>query len=359
MKILIVTGIYPPDIGGPANFTPEFSEFLRGKGHLVHVLTLSDELNHFEDPGSNVRRIKRKGMILRRLKTVFWIVWYGKSADKILVTGLYEEVGLASLFLKTRIVMRIVGDPIWERARNTRSTTDPIEAFNNSGSRPTLQRILLSWSINRGHLCITPSEQLRDFMLGWRIKRCIKVIPNGVSIPELSRKNSDYQSITVSRLVSWKNVSLVVDTAINCGLFLRIVGDGPLENQLSSHGSNELIQLLGRRSKVEVANLLKESDIFFLLSSYEGQSFALTEALANGLFCVVSDIPGNLQLVHHLQNGFIFKLSDSENSSEELKKVLSDKELVKEISTNARNYAVSNLDSKVIFNRIMQELACS
>jgi glycosyltransferase involved in cell wall biosynthesis len=357
LKILIVTGIYPPDIGGPANFTPEFSEFLRGQGHSAQVVTLSDSLNHSEDKKFNIRRIHRKGTILRRIKTVFWIVRYGKSADKILATGLYEEVGLASLFLKTRIIMRIVGDPIWERARNAHSTTDSIETFNTSGSRPTLQSKLLCWSINRGHLCITPSEQLRDFMLGWRIKRCIKVIPNGVMIPEPSRKNADYQSITVSRLVSWKNVSLVIDTAIKCGLNLRVVGDGPLENQLSSYESNELIQLLGRKSKVEVTNLLKESDIFFLLSSYEGQSFALTEALANGLFCVVSDIPGNIQLVSHLQNGFIFKLIDHENSSKELKKVLSDRELVKEISTNARNYALTHLDSKVIFNRIMQELA--
>ena len=356
MKILIITGIYPPDIGGPANFTPEFSEFLRGQGHSAQVVTLSDKLNHSEKKEFNVRRIQRKGTILRRLKTVFWVVRYGKSADKILVTGLYEEVGLASLFLKTRIIMRIVGDPVWERARNAHSTTDNIEAFNTSGSRPTLQRKLLSWSINRGHLCITPSEQLQDFMLGWRIKRCIKVIPNGVMIPEPSRKNADYQCITVSRLVSWKNVPLVIDTAIKCGLNLRVVGDGPLENQLSSYESNELIQLLGRRSKVEVTNLLKESNIFFLLSSYEGQSFALSEALANGLFCVVSDIPGNTQHVSHLQNGFIFKLTDHENSSKELKKVLSDRELVKEISTNARNYAASNLDSKVIFNRIMQEL---
>jgi glycosyltransferase involved in cell wall biosynthesis len=110
-------------------------------------------------------------------------------------------------------------------------------------------------------------------------------------------------------------------------------------------------------SPSNIARLFFFEDIFFLLSSYEGQSFALTEALANGLFCVVSDIPGNIQLVSHLQNGFIFKLTDHENSSKELKKVLSDRELVKEISTNARNYALTHLDSKVIFNRIMQELA--
>ena len=357
MKILIVTGIYPPDIGGPANFTPQFSEFLTKNGHSIQVLTLSDELNPFGKSEAKVRRIRRQGRVIRRLKTVFWIIRFGKSADRILVTGLYEEVGLASLFLTTKITMRIVGDPIWERARNAHATTKNIEQFNTSGSKTSLDRLILSWAINRGQLCITPSEQLRDFMLRWKITRPIRVIPNGVIIPEITRDIPDYRSITVSRLVSWKNVSLVIDTAIKCGLPLRIVGDGPLGDQLKPYKSNGLIQLLGRKDKVEVSDLLNDSNIFFLLSSYEGQSFALTEALANGLFCVVSDIPGNMQLIKHLENGFIFKLSDQEFSTAELRKVLSDKALVNAISARSREYAIANLDSEVIAHHIMEELA--
>ncbi len=357
MKILIVTGIYPPDIGGPANFTPEFSEFLTSKGHSVQVLTLSDQSEPIEESEVRVRRIRRRGRVIRRLKVIFWVIRTGKLVDKILVTGLYEEVGLASLFLRTKIIMRIVGDPIWERSRNAHTTTESIEQFNTSGSKHTPQRKFLSWAINRGHLCITPSEQLRDLMLGWGINRQIKVIPNGVLIPETISNIPDYRSITVSRLVSWKNVSLVIDTAIKCGLPLRIVGDGPLEDQLKFYESNGLIQLLGRKDKAEVSNLLKEPNVFFLLSSYEGQSFALTEALANGLFCIVSDIPGNTQLITHLENGFIFKLSHQEESIAELSKILLDKPLVQAISANSRNYALSKLDFGVIGNQIIKELS--
>ena len=356
MKILIVTGIYPPDIGGPANFTPEFSKFLTGKGHSVQVLTLSDELGDDGDRDLHVRRIRRDGKLFRRARTIFWILRYGHAADKILVTGLYEEVGLASLLIKTKIIMRIVGDPIWERARNTSAIKENIDEFNQAKSSHTLQRRFLSWSINQGDLCITPSEQLRDFMHLWGITRTIKVIPNGVIIPENISKISDYQSITVSRLVSWKNVEKVIETAIKCDVPLRIVGDGPLENQLSSYQSNNLINLLGRKNKSEVTSLLKGSNIFFLLSSYEGQSFALTEALANGMLCVVSDIPGNMQLIKHLDNGFIFKLMHQEESTQELVKLLSNRNLVEDIALNARNYAVANLNSNVIANQIMNEI---
>jgi len=359
LKILIVTGIYPPDIGGPANFTPEFSKFLISKGHSVQILTLSDEAKRTGKSEAKIRRIRRKGRVLRRLKTIFWIIRYGKKADKILVTGLYEEAGVASLLLKTKIIMRIVGDPIWERARNTQSTSQSIEQFNKSGSERTLQRRFLSWAINRGHLCITPSDQLRDFMRGWEIIRPVKVIPNGVLIPKSLSSIRDYRSITISRLVSWKNVSLVIDTAIRCGLPLQIVGDGPLEDQLTVYEPNKLVHFLGRKNRVEVSNLLRESNIFFLLSSYEGQSFALSEALANGLFCIVSEIPGNTQLITHLENGFLYKLSEPENSTTELKKVLSDKFLVKKIAANARKYAISKLDSEVIAKQIMEEITKS
>jgi glycosyltransferase involved in cell wall biosynthesis len=196
-------------------------------------------------------------------------------------------------------------------------------------------------------------------MRGWEIIRPVKVIPNGVLIPKSLSSIRDYRSITISRLVSWKNVTLVIDTAIRCGIPLQIVGDGPLEDQLTVYEPNKLVHFLGRKNRVEVSNLLRESNIFFLLSSYEGQSFALSEALANGLFCIVSEIPGNTQLITHLENGFLYKLSEPENSTTELKKVLSDKFLVKKIAANARKYAISKLDSEVIAKQIMEEITKS
>jgi glycosyltransferase involved in cell wall biosynthesis len=193
-------------------------------------------------------------------------------------------------------------------------------------------------------------------MIRWGITSNIKVIPNGVLIPETTTKIPDLRGITVSRLVSWKNVNIVIETAIKCGVPLKIIGDGPLETQLSKYETNDLIKLLGRKTKSEVTGLLKESNIFFLLSSYEGQSFALTEALANGMLCVVSDIPGNMQLVKHMENGFIFNLLKQAESTEELIKLLSSRSLVDEIASNARNYAIANLNTNIIANRIMGEI---
>ena len=41
MKILICTGIYPPEIGGPAQYAKNLSEFWQKEGHRVNVKVFS------------------------------------------------------------------------------------------------------------------------------------------------------------------------------------------------------------------------------------------------------------------------------------------------------------------------------
>src|SRR6185503_10209133 len=42
MQIVFLTGIWPPDVGGPATHGPDFARFLRDRGHDVHVVTMGD-----------------------------------------------------------------------------------------------------------------------------------------------------------------------------------------------------------------------------------------------------------------------------------------------------------------------------
>ena len=43
MRILIATGIYPPDIGGPATYTKELAEELPKRGVSVQIITYGNE----------------------------------------------------------------------------------------------------------------------------------------------------------------------------------------------------------------------------------------------------------------------------------------------------------------------------
>ncbi len=94
MNILITTGIYPPDVGGPARFVPLIAEKLSNKNN-VKVITLSQDLSNLNNHDYQVIRILRKqNKFIRFFKTVFLIVKFGRKSDIIFINGLWLETKL-------------------------------------------------------------------------------------------------------------------------------------------------------------------------------------------------------------------------------------------------------------------------
>ena len=42
MKVVVVSGIWPPDVGGPASHAPALADALIEAGHAVEVVTTAD-----------------------------------------------------------------------------------------------------------------------------------------------------------------------------------------------------------------------------------------------------------------------------------------------------------------------------
>lgn len=103
MKILITTGIYPPKIGGPAQYSKNLENELRVKGHDVYVSTFSIE-NYLP---TGIRHIYFFVKTLPRF--VF--------SDFVISLDTYS-VGFPSVFasklLGKKIIVRTGGDFLWE-----------------------------------------------------------------------------------------------------------------------------------------------------------------------------------------------------------------------------------------------------
>jgi len=112
MNVLMVTGIFPPDIGGPATYVPTMSSELVKRGHKVSVVTLSDRLDH-DDRSYNfpVHRIRR-GLFkpLRLLLTVVRILREGRTAQVLYVNGLYRHGFLLAPALGRRAAQVLLED---------------------------------------------------------------------------------------------------------------------------------------------------------------------------------------------------------------------------------------------------------
>lgn len=109
------------------------------------------------------------------------------------------------------------------------------------------------------------------------------------------------QLLTVGRLVSSKGYDLLLTALAELvptlpGLRLRIVGDGPLRNQLADQaarlGLSRHVEFLGARGVDEVRSELSRADLFVISSRDEGLPRTLLEATAAGVPVVATRVGG-------------------------------------------------------------------
>jgi len=103
MKILICTGIFPPNVGGPAQYAKEVSLELKRHGHSVKVLA-------FE--------LERKLPTIIRHELFFWRTLFSlRGVDFILALDTFSvgfPAAVDAKILRKKIIIRTGGDFLWE-----------------------------------------------------------------------------------------------------------------------------------------------------------------------------------------------------------------------------------------------------
>lgn len=320
MKLLIVTGIFPPDIGGPATYVPSIAHALAERGHQVSVLTLSARLDH-DDAGYPYRvfRIARDLFKpLRWLKTIYMVVRFGRSVDVLLACGLSLETVLGNTCVRKPLVIRVVGDMAWERARARAECDEDFETFQKTRQPFRIrwvQRLQRFW-IRQADRIVTPSRYLARWLatMGVHDDQLV-VIHNGVDSrlslqPVRSGLDTSITVVTVGRLLSLKRVDQIIEVVAQFeGVGLVVVGDGPerpsLERLVARLGIQHRVCFTGRRDNDETLGLMKGCDFLVLNSNHEGFPFVLLEAMSVGLPVIATAVGGVTEIVEPEKNGLL------------------------------------------------------
>jgi glycosyltransferase involved in cell wall biosynthesis len=264
-------------------------------------------------------------MIFRFVKLLITILKCAKKSDVIFVNGLYIECGFVLRIYKKKSIAKVVGDPVFERESNRRRTVLSRSEFNSNSLnfRQYTQRRLLVFCLNTFKDITCPSEELLLLIKGWGVERPIHLIPNGVEEIEGNTLNKEFDVITISRLISLKNIDVLIKACSLAGKKLAIVGSGPEKIKLKKIAlyENSDVEFLGELDNSEVIDVLKKSRVFALLSDYEGQSFALLQAMAVGLPSIVSDAKGNIAVIKNGSEGLVVSphvLTEVSNAIERL-----------------------------------------
>ncbi|HXV82829.1 MAG TPA: glycosyltransferase family 4 protein [Candidatus Binatia bacterium] len=371
MHVVVVSGIFPPDIGGPATYVPSISNELVERGHKVTVVTLSDALNpdecSYRFPVYRVRRSLFKP--LRFLITVMRILKEGRPAQVLYANGLYLEAVIANFFLRKALVYKIVGDWAWERVTNKGWVKDTFDEFQKGRYDLKIEflKALRSFWTRRADAVIVPSQYLARAVANWGVPdKKIAIIYNSVepispspfegqgkgegpsslrglrpvSIP----MSTSIKVVTVGRLVPWKQIEHLIEAVTECeDTGLVVVGDGPerarLEDIVRENQFTDRVYFAGQRSKEETFALMAACDLFVLNSSYEGFPHVVLEAMSAGLPVVATAVGGTPELVRDGKNGLLVAANSNGALSKTLMRLVTSSEERRRLTAGARKTA--------------------
>ncbi len=324
MNILLATGIYPPESGGPATYTAALAKALSKRGHTVTIVTYGDvpvetkRAIKTESITENVIYISRKGGVFMRYSRYAKAVYnQAKKADVIFAQGAVSEGVPATLMAKwlgKKICLRIPGDYAWEMGMQidpstTEASLDKFLTHRHFG-RVRIYEWLERWTARSAWSLIAPSQYLKSVIERWGVPtERIEVIKNAVQeLPATEgrstlRKRFKVENkivcLTAVRAVPWKGVADLVTWwhRLPKTHVLVVAGDGPELSAWKKIAEQEevtdRVRFVGRLPQVQLAEWYDAADVFVLHTGYEGYPHTIPEAVSRGLPCLVSDQGGN------------------------------------------------------------------
>ena len=334
MKVLIVTGIWPPDVGGPATHAPDVAAFLLSRGHAVEVVTTADGPPARQRyPVHWVRRGLGPGV--RHVEALRLIASCARRVDVVYSTGMFGRSSLGTLLARTPLVVKLTADPAYERARRWGLWHGSLEEFQaTAGIRTLPLRSTRDLDIRRTAHVITPSAYIRELALGWGAEpERVTVLANPAPpIPELEprdelRDELGFDGPTLvfaGRLTAQKALDVGIEAARRAGVALAIAGDGPDRAALERLGHARFLGPLHRQGVLE---LFRAGDAALLSSVWENFPHSVVEALAVGTPVIATRTGGVAEVVRDGENGLLVEPGDLAGLTAAIERFFGDEEL--------------------------------
>ncbi|MBU6415294.1 glycosyltransferase family 4 protein, partial [Patescibacteria group bacterium] len=380
-RVLIATGIFPPDAGGPATYGKLLLESLPHYDIAPRVVSYGTA-SAISEAGrvTTVSRALPKG--LRHIAYFGKIFFRAPFVDVIFAQDTVSA-GLPALcaakFLQKRFALKITGDYAWEQGMSRFRVSDSIDDFqrNKYSWRVEMLRAAEHFVSRRADVIIVPSEYLKTIVRGWGVaENRISVIYNAVSLPspetaKLSKKEvreklglSGIILVSIGRLVAWKGFSALIQAMPNLikefpDMQLLIIGDGPekerLALQLRDLCMENYVILKGNLPHDEVLLYLRACDAFVLNTAYEGFSHQIIEAMAMGAPVIATDSGGNKEILRDHENALVIERDVAQSIVNAVTEVLRDSMLAQKLALRAEK-TVEEFTEDIMIKKLLAVL---
>lgn len=351
MKVLVVSGIWPPDVGGPASHAPDVAAWLHQRGHGVEVVTTASARPAARPyPVRWVSRRVPKGLL--HLLTTSLIARRAAASDVVYTTGMFGRSAAGSLAARRPYVVKLTADPAFERARRRGLVGGRVEDFQGAarGLRIRGLRLARDAELRRAAHVLCPSAWLRELVLSWGVPaERVSVLPNPAPPPvELAPRDELKRRLGLNgatlafagRLTAQKSLGLAVEAVARAdGVTLVIAGEGPdrepLERLSGELGIAERVRFLGPQPRERVLELLRAADATILSSAWENFPHVVVEALTVGTPVLATSAGGIREVVTHEHNGLLVDQGDAEALGAAIRRYFEDADLRERLRAEA------------------------
>lgn len=339
-RALVVSGIWPPDVGGPASHGPDLGGFLVERGFAVRAVVTGDV--PAEPRGLQVHTLPRLVPLWQRMvQGEARLLRETRQADIVYATGLYTRATLGAAPWSAPVVLKLTSDPAFERAVSLGLFHGSLGEFGRNHADPRITALIRvrDKTLARAVRIITPSDYLARRVATWSIGGTpVTVVPNAAPtvVREASRSalrqrlGVDGPTIVFAgRLVRAKNLPLAVRALreVDRDVSLVIIGEGPAESDVRAAVAEEgfgteRVRLLPATSREDAVRWMQAADVTVLSSDYENHPHAAVESLAVGTPVVATAVGGLPEIVRDDDDGALVPAGDSVALGRALARVL-------------------------------------
>jgi glycosyltransferase involved in cell wall biosynthesis len=364
MRVVLLPGIWPPDIGGPATHGPELARHLGGRGHSVVVVTMASA-PPTERP-CEIRTVARaRPFPIRYGRLALRAAQAARAADVVYASATYAAAAAASVAARRPLVAKLVSDPAYERARRWGLCSGTLEEFAADRSpRLVALKRARTVALARARRVIVPSRYLAQLAGGWGVEReRIAVVHNPAPALELEGKPEAERRglVFAGRLTRQKALETALAAVARVpDAELLVLGDGPdrerLERLSGELGLNGRVRFAGAVPRAEVLRRLAGAEALVLSSDWENFPHTAVEALALGTPLLATAVGGVPEVVVDGENGLLVPPSDPAALAAAIERFRSSPELRARLAA-AAPASVAHLAADRVYGRIEELLA--
>ena len=354
MKIILANDTFPPDVNGSAYFTHRLATRLKSRGHEILVIAQSTKIiSEFSlRDGVRVFGVRSFPILVQKGFRVSSPILIKKIIKKAVSDFQPDIIHIQGHFFVGKAIGKIAQElDIALIGTNHFMPENLIHYF----PLPEAAKIKIKrwgWKkfrevFEKLEVVTAPTKTAVDLIARHGFSKSVIPISNGIDLEKFNPKNEgDYLKeryglpknkpilLYLGRLDKEKKIDLIIQAFAKAikkiDAHLVIAGKGAerknLHNLVKSSGLEHKITFTGFVPDEDLANIYRTADCFVIACDVELQSIVTMEAMASGLPIIAVNEMALPELVHHGENGYLFKNGDVDDLAGCIVEMFSDEE---------------------------------